>query len=35
LAQRARRIEIVGQPERRFNNTLRGLKRLPVRLVKA
>jgi cytochrome P450 len=33
LARRVERIEIVGQPERRFNNTLRGLKSLPVRIV--
>jgi cytochrome P450 len=32
LASRVRRIEIVGAVERRFNNTLRGLKRLPIRL---
>jgi cytochrome P450 len=35
LAQRVRRLELAGAPERRFNNTLRGLKRLPVRVVKA
>ncbi|MEA3179592.1 MAG: hypothetical protein QOI59_3115 [Gammaproteobacteria bacterium] len=35
LAQRVRRIELAGSPERRFNNTLRGLKHLPVRVVEA
>jgi cytochrome P450 len=34
LAQRVRRLELAGAPERRFNNTLRGLKHLPVRVVK-
>jgi 4-methoxybenzoate monooxygenase (O-demethylating) len=33
LAKRVKRIELIGEPERRFNNTLRGLKRLPLRLV--
>jgi len=33
LAQRASSIELAGDPQRRFNNTLRGLKRLPVRVV--
>jgi cytochrome P450 len=32
LAQRVRRIELAAEPERRFNNTLRGLKRLPLRV---
>jgi 4-methoxybenzoate monooxygenase (O-demethylating) len=32
LAQKVDRIEITGEPERRLNNTLRGLKRLPVAL---
>ncbi len=35
LAKRVKRIELAGEPERRFNNTLRGLKRLPLRLVPA
>ena len=35
LAKRVERIELAGEPERRFNNTLRGLKRLPLRLVPA
>lgn len=35
LARRAARIEITGEPRRRFNNTLRGLASLPVRLVPA
>jgi cytochrome P450 len=33
LAKKVERIEIVGQPERRLNNTLRGLRALPVRIV--
>jgi cytochrome P450 len=33
LAKRARSIELEGQPERRLNNTLRGLKHLPLRVV--
>jgi cytochrome P450 len=33
LAKKVERIEIVGQPERRLNNTLRGLKSLPVSIV--
>jgi 4-methoxybenzoate monooxygenase (O-demethylating) len=33
LARRAARIEITGEPRRRYNNTLRGLASLPVRLV--
>jgi hypothetical protein len=32
LARRAEAIEISGEPERRLNNTLRGLARLPVRV---
>jgi cytochrome P450 len=32
LAQRVARIEITGAPRRRYNNTLRGLASLPVRL---
>ncbi|HET6184149.1 MAG TPA: cytochrome P450 [Acetobacteraceae bacterium] len=32
LARRARAIEIIGEPKRRYNNTLRGLASLPVRL---
>ncbi|HYI83412.1 MAG TPA: cytochrome P450 [Acetobacteraceae bacterium] len=35
LARRAARIEITGEPRRRYNNTLRGLASLPVRLVPA
>ena len=35
LARRAARIEIAGEPRRRYNNTLRGLASLPVRLVAA
>jgi cytochrome P450 len=35
LARRIRTIELAGPPERRFNNTLRGLKHLPVRVVRA
>jgi len=35
LAKHVRRIELAGEPERRFNNTLRGLKRLPLRFVPA
>ncbi|MEP7242103.1 MAG: cytochrome P450 [Gammaproteobacteria bacterium] len=34
LAQRVSRIELMGEPERRFNNTLRGLKHLPVRVIR-
>lgn len=33
LAQRAKSIELDGEPERRLNNTLRGLKHLPLRIV--
>jgi 4-methoxybenzoate monooxygenase (O-demethylating) len=33
LARKVKRIEIVGQPERRLNNTLRSFKNLPVRIV--
>ena len=32
LAKRVARIEITGAPRRRYNNTLRGLASLPVRL---
>jgi hypothetical protein len=32
LASRAEAIELAGEPERRLNNTLRGLARLPVRV---
>ena len=32
MARKARGIEITGQPKRRYNNTLRGLERLPVTL---
>lgn len=33
LARRVARIEVTGEPRRRYNNTLRGLASLPVRLV--
>ena len=32
LAKRVSRVELAAEPERRFNNTLRGLKRLPLRV---
>ncbi|WP_376090454.1 cytochrome P450 [Roseomonas sp. CCTCC AB2023176] len=32
LAKRVRRLEITAQPKRRYNNTLRGLASLPIRL---
>ena len=32
MARRIRKIELAGEPERRFNNTLRGLNSLPVRV---
>jgi len=35
LARRVARIEVTGAPMRRYNNTLRGLKSLPLRLVPA
>lgn len=35
LSKQVARIELAGEPERRFNNTLRGLKRLPLRVVPA
>ena len=35
LASKVRVIEMRGEPTRRFNNTLRGLQHLPVRLVRA
>jgi len=35
LAKHVSRIELAGEPERRFNNTLRGLKRLPLRVIPA
>jgi cytochrome P450 len=35
LARHVSRIELAGEPERRFNNTLRGLKRLPLRFLPA
>lgn len=35
LAERVASIQILAQPTRRFNNTLRGLGHLPVRLVRA
>jgi hypothetical protein len=35
MARQVRHIELTGEPERRFNNTLRGLKRLPLRVVPA
>jgi len=30
LARRVRKVELAGPPVRRFNNTLRGLKHLPL-----
>jgi hypothetical protein len=33
LARQVSRIELAGEPERRFNNTLRGLKSLPLRVL--
>jgi 4-methoxybenzoate monooxygenase (O-demethylating) len=35
LAKRIARIEITGEPKRRFNNTLRGLDSLPVTITPA
>jgi 4-methoxybenzoate monooxygenase (O-demethylating) len=35
LAAKVRSIEITSEPQRRFNNTLRGLKCLPLRLTPA
>jgi len=35
LARRAKRIELVGAPTRRLNNTLRAIETLPLRLVAA
>jgi cytochrome P450 len=35
LAERVARIELDGEPERELNNNLRGLERLPLRLVAA
>jgi cytochrome P450 len=35
MAKQVSQIELTGEPERRFNNTLRGLKRLPLRFVPA
>ena len=35
LARKAVSIEVTGQPRRRYNNTLRGLASLPLRLVRA
>jgi 4-methoxybenzoate monooxygenase (O-demethylating) len=35
LARRVARIELDGEPRRRFNNTLRGLDHLPVRIIPA
>ncbi len=35
LARRVARIEVTGEPTRRYNNTLRGLASLPVRLLPA
>jgi hypothetical protein len=35
MAKRVSHIELAGEPERRFNNTLRGLERLPLRFVPA
>jgi cytochrome P450 len=35
LARRVAKIEIIGEPKRRFNNTLRGLDSLPVTITPA
>jgi cytochrome P450 len=35
LARRVAKIEITGEPKRRFNNTLRGLDSLPVTITPA
>jgi cytochrome P450 len=35
LARRVATIEIVGEPQRRYNNTLRGMASLPVRMTAA
>jgi len=35
LAQRVSRIELIGAPKRRLNNTLRAMASMPVRLVPA
>ncbi len=35
LARKVARIEIVGEPKRRYNNTLRGMASLPVRMLAA
>ena len=35
LARRVATIEITGEPKRRFNNTLRGLDSLPIRITPA
>lgn len=35
LAKRVRRIELIGEPQRRLNNTLRALGSMPVRLIPA
>jgi cytochrome P450 len=35
LARKVGSIEIVGEPQRRYNNTLRGLSKLPIRLRRA
>ena len=35
LARRIAKIEIMGKPQRRFNNTLRGLDSLPVSITPA
>ncbi len=35
LAKRVSRIELIGQPQRRLNNTLRALASMPVRLISA
>jgi hypothetical protein len=35
LARKARSIEIAGEPKRRYNNTLRGMASLPIRLTPA
>ncbi len=35
LAKRVSRIELIGAPQRRLNNTLRALASMPVRLIPA
>jgi hypothetical protein len=35
LARKVGKIEIVGEPKRLYNNTLRGLESLPIRMTAA